>query len=75
MSHMHNLFSIRYVVVNYRQFTSLVISLQWLLYISLGSLVVADVLIATSICVLLYHSRSGFKSYVLLLVFFSLGKN
>lgn len=74
MPHMHNLFSIRYVVVNYRQFTTLVISLQWLLYIALGSLVVADVLIATSICVLLYHSRSGFKSYVLSPVFFSLGK-
>lgn len=55
----------RYVVVNYRQFTTLVISLQWLLYISLGSVVIADILIATSICVLLYHRRSGFKSYVL----------
>jgi len=35
---------------------------SWLLYIALGSVVLADILIATSICVLLYHSRSGFKS-------------
>ena len=64
---------IRYEVINYHQSTTLVISLQWLLYISLGSYVVADILIATSICVLLYHSRSGFKSYyVLSLVFFFL---
>jgi len=35
---------------------------SWLIYLALGSLVVVDILIATSICVLLYHSRSGFKS-------------
>ena len=57
------------MVVNYRQSTTLVISLQWLFYLALGGLVLADILIATSICVLLYRSRSGFKSYVLLLVF------
>ena len=78
-SRLHNLSSIRYVVVDYRQSTTLLISLQWLIYLALVGHVVADVLIATSICVLLYKSRSGFKSYVLFIAFFPLfplvGKN
>ena len=61
-------------MVDHPQSTALIVSLQWLIYISLASIVVVDVLIATSICVLLYRSRSGFKSYVLLLFFSSLGK-
>jgi hypothetical protein len=35
---------------------------SWLLYTGLGSAVFADALIAISSCVLLNHSRSGFKS-------------
>lgn len=35
--------------------------IQWLMYLSLGALVVADVYIAIVLCYLLYKARTGFN--------------
>jgi hypothetical protein len=43
-------------------YTNLVVESSWLLYTSLGGAVFADLFVALSLCVLLDHSRSGFKS-------------
>jgi hypothetical protein len=52
-------FSIRaFLVVSFAK----LIREPWLLYAALGTAVCADVLIAVSLCVLLDHNRTGFKS-------------